>query len=173
MSCPESRKRRSTHDQCPCFVRPLKPSDENRWRALFREYRALYQLEESEEVVARVWGWFMASGHECQAPVAESPDGIVAIGHYRRFARPSTGTVGLWLDDLFTAPEARNIGAARAMIQRLTELAGAEGHSVVRWITAQDNHQAQGLYEQVPVRARWLTYDAAPAPVPASGQETR
>ncbi|MFE7630577.1 GNAT family N-acetyltransferase [Kocuria sp. NPDC057446] len=144
-------------------VRPLDPTDEPRWRELFRGYRDFYRLEESEEVVSRVWGWLTDPGHECQALVAESEDGVVAIGHYRSFARPSTGTVGIWLDDLFTVPEARGQGAARAVIHRLTEIAAADGRSVVRWITAEDNHQAQTLYDQVATRTSWVTYDAAPA----------
>jgi GNAT superfamily N-acetyltransferase len=138
-------------------VRPLDPSDEPRWRELFRGYRDFYRLVESEEVVSRVWGWLMDPGHECQAVVAESVDGVVAIGHYRRFSRPSTGTVGIWLDDLFTAPAARGRGAARALIHRLTEIAGSEGRSVVRWITADDNHPAQALYDQVATRTQWVT----------------
>jgi GNAT superfamily N-acetyltransferase len=143
-------------------VRPLHPSDESRWRELFRGYRDFYRLEESEEVVSRVWQWLLDPTHECQALVAESVEGIVAIGHYRRFSRPSSGTVGIWLDDLFTAPQARGIGAARAVIHRLTEIAGTDGGSVVRWITADDNHQAQALYDQVATRTHWVTYDAAP-----------
>lgn len=144
-------------------VRSLQPSDEPRWRELFHGYRDFYCLEESEEVVSRVWGWLLDPAHECQALVVESVAGIVAIGHYRRFSRPSTGTVGIWLDDLFTAPEARGKGAARALIQRLAEIAGSEGHSVVRWITADDNHQAKALYDQIATRTHWATYDAAAA----------
>jgi GNAT superfamily N-acetyltransferase len=154
-------------------VRPLDPSDEPRWRELFRGYRDFYRLEESEEVLSRVWGWLMDPGHECHALVAESVDGTVAIGHYRRFPRPSTGTVGIWLDDLFTAPEARGKGAARALIRRLTGIAGSEGRSVVRWITADDNHQAQALYDQVATRTHWATYDAAPASASATRKERR
>jgi RimJ/RimL family protein N-acetyltransferase len=144
-------------------VRPLDPSDEPRWRVLFRGYRDFYRLQEDEEVVSRVWGWLMDPGHECQGLVADSENGIVAIGHYRRFSRPSTGTVGIWLDDLFTTTEARGKGAARALIHRLAEIAGSEGRSVVRWITADDNHRAQALYDQVATRTHWVTYDAAPA----------
>lgn len=145
------------------LVRPLDLADEARWRVLFRQYREFYRLPEDEDVVSRVWGWLMDPRHECCALVAETAeDGIVALGHYRRFARPSTGTVGIWLDDLFTSPEARGKGAARALIARLTELAGAEGRSVVRWITAEDNHRAQALYDTVATRTGWVTYDAAP-----------
>lgn len=143
-------------------VRPVEAADEDRWRELFRGYRDFYRLPESEEVVSRVWGWLMDPGHECQGLVAETTDGVVGIGDYRRFARPSTGTVGLWLDDLFTDPAARGHGVGRAIIARLTEIATAEGLSVVRWITADDNQQAQALYDQVATRTRWLTYDAAP-----------
>ena len=161
-------------------VRPLAAADEARWRELFRAYRAFYRLEASEEVVSRVWGWLMDPRHECQGLIAETAlseestraaepahaaqadGGIVAIGHYRRFARPSTGSVGIWLDDLFTDPAARGRGAARALIARLADIAGAEGRSVVRWITRDDNVRAQAVYDQVATRTDWVTYDAAP-----------
>lgn len=143
-------------------VRPLEPADETTWRELFRAYREFYRLPESEEVVSRVWGWLTDPEHECEALVVESAGRVVTIGHYRRFSRPSAGTVGIWLDDLFTAPGARGRGSARALIARLTAIAGSEGCSVVRWITSEDNHQAQALYDQVAHRTRWVTYDAAP-----------
>ena len=153
---------RLLHPVAGTVVRAVDAADEARWRELFRGYRDFYRLPESEEVVSRVWGWLMDPRHECQGLVAETADEIVAIGDYRRFARPSTGTVGLWLDDLFTDPAARGHGAGRAIIARLTEIAASEGLSVVRWITADDNQQAQALYDQVAARTRWLTYDAAP-----------
>lgn len=144
-------------------ARPLAVGDEARWRELFRAYRDFYRLTPSEDVVSRVWGWLMDPRHECQALVVERDGEVVAIGHYRRFSRPSTGTVGIWLDDLFTDAAARGTGAGRAIIARLTEIAGAEGRSVVRWITADDNDRAQALYDTVATRTHWLTYDAAPA----------
>lgn len=38
------------------MVRPLAPTDEARWKELFRAYREFYHLKESEEIVTRVWG---------------------------------------------------------------------------------------------------------------------
>ena len=144
-------------------IRPVEASDEVRWRELFRGYRAFYRLEESEEIVSRVWGWLIDPDHECTGLVAEAEDGIVALADYRRFSRPSTGSVGLWLDDLFTDPAVRGRGAGRALIAHLQEIAAAEGRSVVRWITAADNAQAQVLYDDVATKTNWVTYDAAPA----------
>ncbi|MCW2289148.1 acetyltransferase (GNAT) family protein [Leucobacter luti] len=144
-------------------VRPLARTDEDRWRQLFRGYRDFYLLQEDESVVSTTWAWLIAPAHECNALVAEMDGHILGIAHYRAFPRPSTGTVGIWLDDLFTDPDARGRGVARALIERLTRIAGAEERSVVRWITANDNEQAQALYDQLAVRTSWVTYDAAPA----------
>ncbi|MGO0604294.1 N-acetyltransferase family protein [Brevibacterium linens] len=144
-------------------IRPTAPADEARWKELFRAYREFYRLEPSEEIVSRVWSWLTDSAHECQGLVAEADGSIVGIADYRRFSRPSTGSLGIWLDDLFTDPEARGRGVGRALISRLQMIAAAEGCSVVRWITADDNAQAQVLYDDVAAKTNWLTYDAKPA----------
>jgi GNAT superfamily N-acetyltransferase len=144
-------------------IRPAAPADEARWKELFRAYREFYRLPESEYIVSRVWGWITEPDHEVQSLVAEVDGRIIAIADYRRFARPSTGSTGIWLDDLFTDPEERGSGAGRALIARLQTIAAEEGRSVVRWITASDNEQAQVLYEKVASRTNWVTYDAKPA----------
>ncbi|MFT4163825.1 MAG: GNAT family N-acetyltransferase [Microlunatus sp.] len=143
-------------------VRPVAEPDEVRWRELFADYREFYKLPESREVVSRVWSWIHDPDRECFGLVAELDGKIVGIAHYRRFLRPSAGSVGIWLDDLFTSPEARGKGAGRALIARLQEIADTEGASVVRWITAEDNEQAQALYRTLAKRTNWVTYDAPP-----------
>ncbi|WP_282851750.1 GNAT family N-acetyltransferase [Gulosibacter sediminis] len=143
-------------------VRPIEASDEPRWRELFPGYRAFYQQPDSEDAVSRVWSWVTDPNHEVTGLAAVAEGRVVAIAHYRRFARPSTASVGIWLDDLFTEPDIRGGGAARALITRVREIAGAEGCSVVRGITAEDNHRAQALYDQLASRTNWVTYDAAP-----------
>ena len=143
-------------------IRFLLPADEARWRVLFRAYREFYELPESEEVVSRARGWFMDPRHECKALVAEVDGEILGFAHHRRFSSPYTGTTGLFLDDLFTDPAARGRGVGRALIGRLTEMAAAEGHALVQWVTAEDNHQAQALYDTLAKRTNWVTYEALP-----------
>ncbi len=144
-------------------IRPLAPADECRWRVLFREYREFYKLPESEDIVSRAWGWFMDPRHECKALVAEADGEILGFAHHRRFSSPYTGTTGLFLDDLFTDPAARGRGVGRALIGRLTEMATTEGRAVVQWVTAEDNHQAQALYNTLATRTSWVTYEAEPS----------
>ena len=91
--------------------------------------------------------------------MAELGDELVGLAHYRPFARPLAATVGGYLDDLYVAPEARGSGAADALLARLREIAADRGWSVVRWITADDNHRARAKYDQVATRTMWVTYD--------------
>lgn len=144
------------------IVRPVREVDEPRWRELFRGYREFYDLPESEDVVTRVWEWLHDPDHEVRGLIAEVEGDVIGIAHFRQFARPSTGTIGIWLDDLFSIPDARGSGAGRALIQRVAEIAGEEECSVIRGITASDNHQAQALYDKVGTRTNWVTYDGLP-----------
>lgn len=143
-------------------VRPVQPTDGDRWRELFTAYREFYRLTHDDLVVRRVWDWVCDAQHETHALVAVMSGRVVGIANYRRFARPSTGSTGLWLDDLFTDPAVRGSGVGRALIARLQQIAAAEGLSVVRWITAEDNVTAQRLYDTLATRTSWVTYDASP-----------
>lgn len=145
-------------------IRPLAPADQQRWRELFRAYRDFYRLEESEDVVSTVWGWFMDPTHECNALVAEQDGTILGFAHHRRMSSPYTATSGIFLDDLFTTPEARGAGIGRAIIDTLTGMAHAEGRAFVQWMTAEDNHTAQALYNTLAVRTNWVVYNATPTP---------
>ncbi|MER5810720.1 GNAT family N-acetyltransferase [Streptomyces sp. NPDC002033] len=145
-------------------VRAARPGDFGQWRALYRGYADFYRVEQTEEAAATVWGWIHDPGHEVGALVAEDGAGrLLGLAHYRPFARPLSATVGGFLDDLFVTPEHRGSGAADLLLGALRELARERGWSVVRWITADDNHRARAKYDQVASRTLWVTYDMPPA----------
>lgn len=143
-------------------VRALSAGDEQQWSALYEGYREFYRLAPDDAVVARVWTWLLDPDHEVDGFVVEHDDALVGLAHYRRFARPSSGTVGLYLDDLFVQPDSRGSGAGRLLLRALSTLAGSEGASVVRWITADTNAVARRLYDEVATATPWVTYDLAP-----------
>ncbi len=140
-------------------VRPVRETDREAWQRLFHAYRDFYGYDREQEVVDRVWGWIHDDACEVEALVAEQDTGVVGFAHHREFARPSSGRRGIFLDDLFTAPEARGRGVARALITRLGELARERDINKVRWITADDNATAQRLYDSLAERTTWVTYD--------------
>jgi GNAT superfamily N-acetyltransferase len=146
-----------------CRARPLRRDDEQAWRRLYRGYADFYGVEQTDEMAATVWGWVHDAGHEVSALVAEDPWGqVVGLAHYRPFARPLSASVGCWLDDLFVDPAARGTGAVDALLGELGRVAAERGWSVVRWITADDNHRARSKYDKVATRTQWVTYDMAP-----------
>lgn len=144
-------------------VRPVAASDRATWGELYRGYRDFYAKPHDAAVLETVWGWLMDPDHDTRCLIA-TVDGVpVGLGHYRSFARPIDGGRGLYLDDLFTSPEARGSGAGSAILARLAEIARDEGASLVRWITAADNATARRLYDRVAAQTPWVTYDLAPA----------
>jgi len=141
-------------------VRPLAAEDRRAWQELYAGYGNFYETPLSDEKADRVWAWLLDPGYEAFALVAvNDEDAPIALAHYRQFARLLADGTGIYLDDLFTAPDARGTGAATALIGRLQEIARERGSGIVRWITAENNTVGQSLYNRLATRTTWVTYD--------------
>ena len=152
-------------------VRPVRRGDHDRWRVLYAGYAQFYRVPQSDEQAERVWGWLHDPDHTTEGLVAvDSDDRPIGLAHFRPFARPLSATVAGYLDDLFVDPDARGSGAADALLQELARIAAQRGWSVLRWITADDNYRARGVYDRYATRTGWITYDLLPA-LPESGTE--
>ncbi len=142
------------------IIRAIQLDDRAAWDQLFRGYRDFYLKPHRPEVYETVWSWLMNDAHETRALVAENDSGeLVGFAHYRTFARSIDGGTGIFLDDLFTDPDARGSGIASQLIHELAAIAEREGASLVRWITAEDNETARRLYEKLAKRIPFVTYD--------------
>ena len=143
-------------------VRELEQRDRVEWQQLYAGYGDFYATPLSDEKADRVWAWLMDPSYEAFGLVAvDADDAPIAIAHYRQFARLLADGIGIYLDDLFTAANARGTGAGTALINRLEEIARERGAGVVRWITANDNFVGQKLYDRLASRTMWVTYDLA------------
>ncbi len=140
-------------------VRPVAASDRPEWERLFAGYREFYEMPADPATHALVWEWLHDPANPVGGFLAEVDGEVVGLAHHRRFARPSEGGYGTWLDDLFTSPQARGHGVGRALIEAVTELASARGDQVVRWITDDTNATARRLYDDLAVATKWVTYD--------------
>ena len=141
-------------------IRPMRDRDFFSWLPLFVEYGDFYNSPVTDQKALLVWSWISEGKHDVHGLVAENADGtLVGFAHYRGFARPLAGEVGVYLDDLFVQPDARRNGIATQLIEAVGEAARARGARIVRWVTAEDNADAQKLYDQVAARTTWLTYD--------------
>jgi GNAT superfamily N-acetyltransferase len=145
-------------------VRDIRSEDEPRWRELFEGYRAFYRLPADAAAVARTWEWVSSGAHGLSGLVAVRDDRVVGIAHLRLYARPSAGRLGMFLDDLFTAPEARGSGVATALLRETAERAARADADVIRWTTATDNAAARGVYDRVGRLLPFVMYEMSPAP---------
>jgi predicted GNAT family acetyltransferase len=70
-----------------------------------------------------------------------------------------------WVEDVYTAPQARRRGFARTLVTYATGLARSAGHELV-FIIADDNDWPKHLYESIgfrPVGFSWMFHLSAPA----------
>jgi len=144
-------------------VRRVTESDESEWSRLYAGYRRFYELADDPRAVRTTWEWVVNGQHGLIGLVATVDDALVGLADLRRFARPSTAAVGLYLDDLFTDPDSRGAGVATALLHEAAALAAREGATLVRWITAADNAVARAVYDEVATATPWVTYDMKPS----------
>lgn len=144
----------------PVHIRALRPDDYAQWAQLFGQYADFYNSPMSEAILATTWSWLLDANHPLQALVAESPEQrLLGLAHCRACPDSLLGQDIGFLDDLFVVPECRGQGIARRLIVALAAYGQTQQWPVLRWVTADDNRQAQRLYDSLAQRTRWLTYD--------------
>ncbi|HLS69378.1 MAG TPA: GNAT family N-acetyltransferase [Kiloniellales bacterium] len=140
----------------------VPPEEQHReeWERLYSGYAAFYKVQQTPEMRARVWGWIQNRDHEVEGLIALNPQGeAIGLSHFRPYSRPLMATTACFLDDLFVDPQARGSGAADALIEAVARIARERGWSLLRWITAENNYRARGLYDRLAARTDWVTYD--------------
>jgi GNAT superfamily N-acetyltransferase len=134
-------------------------TDKPQWRRLYDGYATFYKMPMNDEIAERVWGWINDPAHSVEALVARTHNGrVIGLAHFRSMPRPLNGSTAGFLDDLFVDPEFRGGRVADQLIKTLAELARQRGWTVIRWLTADDNYRARGVYDRHAKRTMWITY---------------
>ena len=134
----------------------LKSSDRSAWAELFRGYIDFYQRAEPPEMYDRAWREIQADDR-MHALGARASGRLIAITHF--LVHPNTsGPDVCYLQDLFTAPEARSMGAGRAPIAAVSGWAKAHGCCRVYWNTHESNSTARRLYDTVAENRGFIRY---------------
>lgn len=134
----------------------LAPSDRVVWEALFRAYIDFYQRVEPPEMYDRAWREFQVDT-SLHAFGARLDSRLVGITHF--LVHPNTsGPDVCYLQDLFTAPDVRGRGVARALISAVVDWARARGCGRVYWHTQASNSTARHLYDKVAENRGFIRY---------------
>ena len=140
-------------------IREIRHGDRAVWEPLWRAYLAFYGTELPAETydftfdrytdpdVTDMRGWLAWQG--------ETVLGLVhSIAHPHGW-RPEPVT---YLQDLFTVPDARGKGVARALIETVYADADAAGRPAVYWLTQTGNATARALYDKIAAPTDFMVY---------------
>lgn len=140
-------------------IRPLAQTDRETWEILFKGYADFYGVAQTAQMRQTVWDWLHDPAHGSNCFVAEQGGKLIGFTHYRPFASSLRAITNGFLDDLFVEPGTRGSGAAQALIEAVCAVGRDKGWGVIRWITADNNYRARGVYDRVATRTSWVTYD--------------
>jgi len=137
-------------------VTALQPDDYPAWADLFGGYNAFYGRTWPADRYDQAWREFR-DGEKVLVLGARLDGRLAGIAHFLVHASTTSADV-CYLQDLFTAPEARGQGVARALIRAIEEWARGRGCDRLYWHTRDDNHQARRLYDQVAENRGFIQY---------------
>jgi GNAT superfamily N-acetyltransferase len=141
-------------------IRSLAAQDYAAWRRLWTAYLDFYEETISEEIYATAFERLMSDDpNQFQGLIAEMDGKPVGIAHYlfHRFLWTVEDTC--YLLDLFTEPEMRGRGVARALIEQVHQNAKSVGITGIYWQTREDNYRGRMLYDKVAVKSPFITYE--------------
>lgn len=143
-------------------IRRIQQSDYGGWRPLWDGYNAFYGRSGPtalpEEITRVTWERFFASSEPVHALVAEESGVLLGLAHFV-FHRSTTRLNDVcYLQDLFTAEQARGRGVGRHLIEAVYGLARNAGSSRVYWQTQTTNHAGRTLYDKVAKHLGFIVY---------------
>ena len=145
-------------------IRPLSPSDHAAWRPLWTAYLAFYDTTLPDAVIDTSFARLTDPGvTDYHGLVAEAGGELLGITHYLYHRHGWKIEPVCYLQDLFTAPEARGRGVGEALIRAVYAAADAAGAPAVYWMTQEDNATARRLYDRIATLTPFRKYQRRPA----------
>lgn len=143
-------------------IRPLDPKDKAPWAALWRDYLAFYKTELAQAQYDLQFDRLIGTDpRDFSGFVAERDGVLVGLVHFVFHRHGWQATDVCYLQDLFVAPEARNTGQARALIEAVYAAADTAGATDVYWLTQTFNTTARLLYDRIGRETPFLKYQRA------------
>lgn len=150
------------HPTARFIIRPVSTSDEAQWRPLWADYLRFYKTELPEAVYDATFARLTSAQSGMHGLIAAAEGKPLGLVHYLFHASFWKIEPVCYLADLFTVPEARGMGVARALIRAVYAAADGAGAPSVYWMTAETNYRGRLLYDQVGVKTPFIEYNRVP-----------
>jgi GNAT superfamily N-acetyltransferase len=143
-------------------IRAVVKEDFLAWKPLWDGYNAFYgragETALPAEVTQMTWSRFFDAYEPMHAMVAERSHKLLGLVHFL-FHRSTNQIAPIcYLQDLFTAEDARGKGVGRALINAVYQYAADAGSPRVYWQTHETNGAARQLYDKVAERSGFIVY---------------
>ncbi len=143
-------------------IRPLRAEDEALWRGLWGGYLAYYKADLPDAVYTTTFARLLSGKRgEPHGLIAFAEGRAVGLTHYLYQRSCWKIDEDCYLQDLFTVPDARGKGVARALIHAAYAAADAAGNPGVYWLTQEFNYAGRMLYDRVGTKSPFILYDRA------------
>jgi GNAT superfamily N-acetyltransferase len=146
-------------------IRAAAREDYAEWKPLWDGYNAFYGREGPTtlpgEVTETTWSRFFDPTEPMHALVAQSSGTLVGLAHYLFHRSTNQLALTCYLQDLYTAKDARGRGVGHALIEAVCERAKAAGSSRLYWHTQQGNATARRLYDRITDDCGFVVYRKA------------
>lgn len=139
------------------LIAPLTAADRRQWERLARGYKQFYNTPTTDAEFELAWNRLLNQDGVFGLGARVNGE-LVGMAHYL-FHTSTWAATACYLQDLFTAPEARGKGVARALIEAVAEKAKAAGAARYYWLTQEHNAVARVLYNQVGKYNGFIRYD--------------
>lgn len=131
------------------IIRDLRAEDRPQWNDLWRGYLAFYESDLAPEVSDVTFARLLDPSEPMFCLVAEEEGALLGIVHCVLHRGTWSVENFCYLEDLFTAPDARKRGVGRALIEAVYARADELNCSRVYWLTHESNTAGRSLYDQV------------------------
>lgn len=139
-------------------TRLLAPSDRAQWEPLWQGYLTFYKASVQPDVTDETWRRFHDDEEPMRAWGAFDGERLLGIVHCILHRTTWSRKPICYLQDLFTAPDARGKGVGKALIERVYAEARTNDWFRVYWQTHETNAEAQVLYNKMADRSGFIVY---------------
>ncbi|MES2802982.1 MAG: GNAT family N-acetyltransferase [Bdellovibrionota bacterium] len=139
-------------------IREIINSDFSQWLPLWEGYNTFYKRTVSREITENSWKRFLAPSEPMFCLVAESDGQLIGFAQYLFHRNTAMTNDVCYLQDLFTAENARGQGVGKALIEAVYERAKIAGSTRVYWQTHETNETAMSLYDKVADYSGFVVY---------------
>ncbi|WP_299154200.1 GNAT family N-acetyltransferase [uncultured Tateyamaria sp.] len=143
-------------------MRSINSDDRKQWEELWAAYNAFYGREGetalSATVISITWERLLNPKEPVFGLVAEKSDALIGLAHFVFHRNLIQTSDTCYMQDLFTAPDARGSGVAQRLIKKIGETCRKHGVSDIYWHTHSDNVDARRLYDRIATNTDFLVY---------------